>query len=168
MSASLAYGQQDTLYLKNKFNEDGNVVFKDTTWMRAPLYYVDTMHGSPVTGIIIEKHRNGKRITHAQNGLTMKQIGHMKKSMFYLFYDSNTQNYISIKYWKNDHKFEVLCINDNKFPHGANFKSLKNGEIRKTVSKEEETVTNDFMTKTLIETLPQYEVDLRQIFSKIE
>lgn len=167
ISVSCTYAQQDTMYLKNKFNKNGNVVFKDTTWMRAPLFYVDTIDGSPVTGIVVEKHRKGKRITHARNGYTLKQVGYMKKSVFYLFYDPDNKNYVSVQQWNKGNKFKVLCMSDDKYPFGVDFEKVKNGEIRKTVSKKEEIITFDFMMKTLVETLPQYEADFRQLFSKI-
>jgi len=134
--------------------------------MRAPLFYVAKGDSSPITGTIIEKHRKGKRITNAKNGFTLKQVGYMKKSMSYLFYDPDNKNYISIQYCNKKNSFTVLCMSDSKYPYGVDFESLKSGEIRKTVAKEDETVTVEYLMKALIETLPQYEKDFHEIFSE--
>ena len=166
IGTSFTYAQQDTLYLKNKFNKDGNVVIKDTTFMWAPLFYVHVSGGLPVTGVIVEQHQSGKRLTYAGNGFTLKQVSEAKKWLFCLFYDPVSQNYASIKRMKKKNTFRVHCISKDEYPYGVVFESAKNGTITKTVSKEEKIVTMDSVMKSLFETLPQYRSDFTEILTK--
>lgn len=174
------HAQLDTFYLKNRFNENGTVITKDTTFMWAPLFYVNASNDQPVSGVIVEKFRRGERITHAKDGFTLKQKSVLNKYTFFIFYDPNSRNFATIHYWNKKKMFKSYCIDKNSFGveykylksglvkkefYEVECKNLKNGEVSKTTSKKEEMVSIEYMIKFLIETIPQYRVEILEIFA---